>query len=313
MGLKGALLKELIKHGYSKEDNSRVWNIADRSFRYINKDMALSFLKLREHPRYKTTIMDIEIKLLKENILKFIESLGRCEFNLIDMGCIDGEKTKAIISSLPKEIKFRYCPVNVNEYLVKLAAENIKKESFHQVIDYAPRISKNFESMDQIGPALRNNKYQKNLLFMHSSSIASFDINDYLFRLSQSMLPGDILIIGNGIRKGPRLANLETYKHHIFNDWLIHLMRELGFKDEEVEYNARFENNRLEIYYTLKNDKIVSYEKTQLELRKEDKIIVAFQHKLYENELKDFCKMYFDKVELVKDENNEYALIRCIK
>lgn len=311
MELKGTLLKEIIKHGYSKENDSRIWNIGDRSFRYINKEMALAFLKLRDHPRYKATITEIEIKLLQSHIQEFLKNIGDYEFNLIEMGCVDGTKAKIIINSLDKKTKFRYCPINVNEYLVRLTTENIKKESFPNILDYAPRIAKNFESLDQIGPALRNSKYQKNVFLLLGSSIASFDINHYLFRLSQSMLPGDILIIGNGIRTGPRLANLETYQHHAFNDWLIHLMRELGFKDEEVEYNARFENNRLETYYTIKTDKIIGHEKTQLELKKGDKIIVSFLYKYYDNELKDFCEMYFDKVEIVKDESNEYALIKC--
>ena len=307
---KEILLKEIIKNGYYKENGARVWSIANRSFRYINPEMAKSYLKLKEHPRYKATIIDIEIKLLKENIQTFLKSLNGKEFNLI-VNCEDGTKAKAIISSLPKNMKIRYCPISVNEYLINLSLENVKKENFTNVIDYAPRITIDLESLDDVGAALRNSKYQKNVLFLHGSFLASFDINDYLFRLSQSMLPGDMLIIGNGIRTGERFANLETYKHPIFNEWLIHLMKYLGFQDKEVEYNARFANNRLEAYYTIKVDREIKYEKKEIDLKKGDKIIVLFQYKLFENELKDFCNMYFDNVKIVTDQEKEYAVVLC--
>ena len=41
-----------------------------------NKKLATArlFLKLQEHPRYKATVIDIEIKLLKENISDFLKS-----------------------------------------------------------------------------------------------------------------------------------------------------------------------------------------------------------------------------------------------
>ncbi len=310
---KEILLKELIKKGYSREEGVNVWDISDRSLRYINKEMAESYLKLNEHPRYKATIIETEKKLLKDHITEFLKGIQDSSFNLIDMACTDGEKAKVIITHLQKEAKFRYCPVNINEHLVKLSLENIKKENFKNVEEYAPRISQNFESLGQIGAALRNNKYQKNVLLLLNSLLASFDINDYLFNLSQSMLPGDVLIIGNGIRKGERFANLDTYKHPAFNTWLIHLMKALGFKDNEVEYKARFAHNRLEVYYKIKVGKTLEYENRKIELKENDEIIVAFQYKLYPNELRDFCDMYFDNVKIVVDKEDEYALVFCKK
>lgn len=308
---KEIICRELIKNGYSVDNGAHVYDIADRSFRYINIKMAKAFLKLRVHPRYKTTIIDTEIKLLKQYCAGFFKGLENSPFNLIDISCVDGTKAKVIASILPKDMKIRYCPVSVNDYLIKLSLENIKKENFSNIIDYAPRVSNDFESLDQVGTALRNVIYQKNVFLLLDSFLASFEINDYLFRLSQSMLPDDLLLVGNGIRKGDRFANLETYKHHLFNEWLNNLIYKLDFNDNEVEYNVRFTNNRLEIYYKIKTDKIISYEKNNIEFKKGDEIIVAFQYKLYANELRDFCDMYFDNVELMKDPTEEYALVLC--
>ena len=275
--------------------------------------MAKGFLRLREHPRYKTNIMDAEIKLLKDNSPHFLKEFENKSFNLVDMGCADGTKSIEIISSLPKSMKIRYCPVSINDYLVNLALDNVKKKKFSHVLEYSPQLSSDFESLDQVSSALRNNKYQKNALLLLGSLLASFEINDYLFRLSRSMFGGDVLIIGNGIRKGQRFANLETYKSPVFNEWLIHLMRQLGFKDEEVQYDARFENNRLEGFYKVKTDKTIASSGKKVEFKAGDEVVVVFQYKLYANELKDFCSKYFEKVELVEDPAEEYAIVKCVK
>lgn len=310
---KEILIKELIKNGHSVENGVNVWDISNRSFRYINKEMAEAYLKLKDHPRYKATVTDTEIKLLKETMPTLIKCTENCEFNLIEMGCTDGEKAMALIKDFPKNTKLRYCPVNVNEYLVNLSFENVKKEKFLNVVEYAPRITKDFQGIGEVGAALRNSKYQKNVFLILGSLISSFDINDYLFSLSQAMLPGDLLLIGNGIRKGERFANLQTYQNPMFNEWLIHLMRELGFKDNEVEYNARFAHNRLEAYYKIKTNKIIEEENKRIEMKKGDEIVVAFQSKLYAKELRDFCDMYFDEVKLKSDPEEEYAIVLCKK
>ena len=312
MSYKEIMCKELIKNGYSLENGVRVWSIARRAFRYMDSDMAKVYLKLREHPRYKAVIIDIEIELLKKYASGFLSLFKDEKFNLIDLAASDGLKAKTIIRLLPKNIKFRYCPVNINDYLVKVALENVKKEGFANVIEYAPRLSDDCKNFDEVGAALRNSKYQKNVVLLLGSLLASFEINDYLFRLSNSMLPGDLLVIGNGIRKGPRFSNLETYKHPIFNEWLIHLMRQIGFSDKEVEYDARFANGRLEAFYKIKVDKVI-YGERKIEFKKGDIIIVAFHYKLYDYELGDFCRQYFEKVELVKDPAEEYALVFCRK
>ena len=127
------------------------------------------------------------------------------------------------------------------------------------------------------------------------------------------MLPGDVLIIGNGIRKGERFVNIDNYKHPLFNEWLIHLMKELGFKENEVEYDARFTEKRIEGIYKTRVKKTIEVGKNKITLNNGDKIIVASLYKYYANELEEFCKMYFSDVELFKDKEEEYALVICKK
>ena len=138
-------------------------------------------------------------------------------------------------------------------------------------------------------------------------------VNDYLFNLSQSMEKGDYLIIGNGIRVGERLVSLDTYKHDAWNDWFIHLAKGLGLSPEDLEFDARFGNKRVEMFYRVKTDKNINIDGKSAEIKSGDEILVGILYKYYVEELEKFCKMYFEQVELVKDQDSEYALVICRK
>jgi len=307
------LIKELVKNGYSKQGGSKEWDMSNLSLLYLNDNMAKDYLKLKKHPRYKATVIDIETNLLKQNINEVIDCVSECSFNLIDTGASEGEKAKILIKALGKGVRFRYCPVHVNNYLINLATESVKNDKFSNVIDYSPRICDDFSNLDEVGAALRSNNYSKNVFLILNSLLGGYEINEFLFKLSRSMLPGDTIVIGNGIRKGERFEHLENYKSPLFNNWFIHLMKELGFNEDEVEYDARFTNERMESFFTLKVDKEINGTEKKMKFNKGDKIIVASLYKYYADELEKFCKMYFSSVKIFKDKDEEYALVVCKK
>src|SRR3989344_1587370 len=313
MKLKEFLFKELVKKGYSElKDGRKIWDVANRSILYMTPELVDSFLKLREHPRYQRTIVEIETELLKKNTEKLINGHISSPFNLIDMGCEDGSKAKTFIKALNGKTKVRFCSVNVSEKLASLALKNVEKENFSNV-EGCKKIIADFGSLHEIASISRNGKYQKNVVLLLGSILASFDIHEYLFNLSQGMFKGDVLIIGNAIRAGERFVNLENYKSKLFKDWFDHLIKALGFDNEEVSYDARFANGRLEAYYKINKNKKTPYNGKIMEFKKGDEIVVAILYKYYEKELEEFCRMYFREVELVKDEENEYALVLCVK
>jgi len=313
MELKEVLFKELVKKGYSElKDGRKVWDVANRSIIYMTPELVDSFLKLREHPRYQKTIVEIETELLNGNAKKLIDGHINGPFNLIDMGCEDGSKAKIFIKALNGKTKVRFCSVNVSEKLASLALKNMEKEKFSNV-EGCKKIIADFSSLHEIASMVRSEKYQKNVVLLLGSILASFDIHEYLFNLSQGMFKGDVLIIGNAIRAGERFVNLENYKSKLFKNWFDHLMKAMGFDGKEVSYDARFANGRLEDYYTINKGKKIHYGGKIMEFKKGDEIVVAILYKYYEKELEEFCRMYFREVELVKDEENEYALVLCVK
>ena len=151
------------------------------------------------------------------------------------------------------------------------------------------------------------------MIFLLGSTLANFEINDFLFNLSNAMFERDYLVIGNGIRTGQRLVSLETYKAKMFDDWFFELMKGLGFKKNEVEYDARFANSRVECFYKVKVNKKIDYLGNKVEFKKGDQIIVAVLYKYYEKELYEFTRRYFRSVEVIKDPDNEYAILVCKK
>jgi uncharacterized SAM-dependent methyltransferase len=306
------IFNELLKRGYSVRGKNRVWTLGDSKLLYITPELAKGFLNLTKSKIYKKKIYDIEVKLLKENALKILKPVEKRDFNLIDLGCGDGSKAKEFVKSLKNKGRLRYCPVDISSYFIDKAISGIKSGNFKNVKAYESNVS-DFDNLDNIIAFLRNDKYQKNMALLLGCTLANFEINDFLFNLSSAMFEKDYLIIGNGIRTGPRLVALETYKNKVFDNWFIWLMNELGFKKNEVKYCARFTNSRLECFYTVKVNKKIKHLGREVEFKKGDQIVVAFLYKYYEKELYDFAHRYFSNVEVVKDPANEYALLICKK
>jgi len=314
MQLKNELFREFIKNGYATEDGKKVWNIADRRFLYMNPKLSKSFLELRNFEFYRQQVIDREIALLHAHSLKLRKLVGEDPYNLIDVYCGDGKKACEFVNALGDSGNIRYCPTNVHEFLVKLALSNMKKERFSAVKSFIPNICEcNGRNLSSHVSRLRNSKYSRNVILLFGSVLSSYEINDYLFHLSRGMLPDDLLLIGNAIRKGTRLVNLDLYKDDIWNKWFTHLLKELGLRPNDYNYGARFGNSRIEMYYTMKSDKKIAHRGKAVSLQRGDEILAAILYKLYPEELVKFCKMYFANVEIVKDKENEYAIVICKK
>ena len=312
MEINETIFKELIRRGYSIRGDTRVWDISDSKLWFLTPELSKGFVAVKDQMSpYKKHVIEPEMKLLGENAKKLVELLGKNKFNLIDMGCGTGGRAKLLIENMPSNVKLRYCPVAMNNYFINSSSEKVKPLT-DKVSEVKPFIS-DFSDFDVIVGLIKGGEFQDNLVMMLGSRISHYEINEILFRLSSGMFKGDILVIGNGIREGERFVDLEKYRSPLFNEWFIHIMRGIDFKDDEAEYDARFENYRVEGFYRVKVDKTVEQKGRKIQFKKGDEIVVAVQYKFYENELKDFCKMYFCDIEVIKDSDSGYALFVCRK
>ena len=113
------------------------------------------------------------------------------------------------------------------------------------------------------------------------------------------MKENEVLIIGNGLDiSKDKERILKAYNTKFLDSLLTKTLIQIGFKSEDVEYGARFENSRVEMYYTLKHNKKISFLSKNIDFNKGDEIIVAVSYKYNEHDFKSFMKLYFDDAQV---------------
>jgi len=310
----GLIFKEFVKNGYARTEGHKSWDIAQRRFLYLTPELAEGFLKLYDFDVYRRQIVEREENLLKEQIGKIVEEIGEDSFNLIDVFCGDGRRVVELLKMMGLKNKIRYCPVNACSYLTDKAVAGVKAAGLDNVTDFKPMMAQgDGRTLRYLDKDLKAGEYKKNVILILGTVIASFDINEYLFEMSKDMGKEDYLIIGNGIRMGERLVEIDKYKRSEMSDWIVHLVKGLGFTEDEVEYDARFGNKRVEMFFRVKKDKMIKHDGKEVEFKAGDEILAFYLYKYYKGEFEDFCRMYFSSVSVATDKDEGYALAMCKK
>tara|TARA_Y100000034_G_scaffold136550_1_gene213770 strand:+ start:271 stop:1236 length:966 start_codon:yes stop_codon:yes gene_type:complete len=308
------IFKEFVKNGHAESNGRKIWDIAERRFLYLTPELCDKFLELKKMPNYKKRILDKEVDLLKDNARKIKKEVGEEAFNLLDFFCGDGSKAIEIVKMLDKNIKVRYCPVGVCDYLTKKAVANMKAQGFENVVEYKPMIAQgDGRTLRFIDKDLKKGEFGKNVILILGTVLGSFQINEYLFELKKDMGKDDLLIVGNNLRIGEPLADLENYKHRRIGDWVGKIVEGLGLTKDDVTYDARFGNSRVEMFFKVNVDKTVKHDGHILEFKKGDEILAAVLNKYKSSELANFFEMYFSDVRFTTDEDKCYALAVCRK
>jgi uncharacterized SAM-dependent methyltransferase len=306
------IFKELIKRGYSLEGKTRIWNIADSKLWYLTPEQAQAFLDLEKSEDYKENIIEKEIKLMKKNMPSIIKSFGNGRMNIIDLGCGDGRKAALILKTLKNKSKVRYCPIDISNYMVEKAIKNIKKLDVGEIVEFQWNIS-DFDNLENISQLLRLGGYNKNLFLLLGNTLGNFEINELLYAIRKSMHEGDVLIVGNGLNNENIPEIIKSYKIAENHKFLVKILTQIGLKEEDLDYDVRFENSRVEFFYILKRDITLEFLNKKIDFKKGDQIIVAVSYKYGLNDFKSFMKLYFDYAEIYTSENNSYALALCQK
>jgi len=131
--------------------------------------------------------------------------------------------------------------------------------------------------------------------------------------MNRDLKEGDVLVMGNGVRVGERLVDIDKYRDKSFHSWFKYLMFGLGFKENEIEFDARFGNSRVEFVYQIKKDLSQKIDGKTVNFKIGDEFVVGTLYKYYAEEFEKFCKMYFKNPQIVTDKDNEYALVVCKK
>jgi hypothetical protein len=314
--LRTLVARTLVKNGVARFNGNRSWELLEREFLFLTPELAEGFLSFSKNPVYAKEVVGREQALITAQSGALTQQIGNEPFNLIDVYCGDGAHAVHVIREFNAKtggkVPIRYCPMNATSYLTEKAIANVTAAKFSNVVAYEPILSSgDGHALRAIGGILRTNEFKRHVVLVLESVLASFEINDYLFEMARDFLPSDVLVIGNGIRTGERLVELPKYADRSFHQWFRHLLRDLGFSEKTVTYDARFGNSRVELFYRLLNSKRIQHNGQSIELAKGDEFVVGVLYKYFEDELRKFCEMYFSRTSLFTDADKGYALAIC--
>ena len=303
----------MIKRGYSLEGKTRVWNIADSKLWYLTPEQAQAFLDLEEKsPEYNKNLVKKEIDLIKDNVSKIIKKVGKKPINIIDLGCGDGKKAAIFLEFLKDNVKVRYCPIDISDYMIERALDNIRKLNVGEVVEFQWNVS-DFENLENIAGLLRKGRFKHNFILLLGNTLGNFEINELLYEIRSSMKDGDLLLIGNGLETKHANDILKSYDNKLLDNLLIKTLTQIGLKPENLQYGARFKNSRVEMYYTIKKDTKVSFLDKTVYFSAGDQIIVALSYKYNKEDFRRFMKLYFDDIEVFISDDEAYSLVLCKK
>jgi len=310
------IFRELLKRGYSLEGKTRIWNIADSKLWYITPEQAQAFLDLEKSPEYVKDIMEKEMELIRQNLDEIIRKVGEGALNIIDLGCGDGRKAAIFIDHLKnkgkKDMKIRYCPIDISSYMVERAIDRLSKMNVDEIVQFQWNIS-DFENIENISSLLRQGEFKKNFILLLGNTLGNFEIHELLYSLKNGMEDEDYILIGNGLGSKESEDIVKAYDNKFIDNLLIKTLLQIGIKKEDVKYGARFKNSRIEMYYTIKKDIKIKFLDKEVLFNKGDQILVAVSYKYTEYDLMSHLKMYFREVDMYTPQDKSYAVALCKK
>ena len=307
------IFKELLLRGFDLEGKTRVWNIADSKLWYLTPSQAQGFLNLEKNESYKKSIIVKEISLINKYLTSFLKELPFKTYNLIDLGCGDGKKASLFIKEFSKHLSIRYCPIDISAYMVNKAAHAIKKLKIGEVLKLKWNIS-DFENLDNVTPLFRDVDFEHHFMMLLGNTLGNFDRDDILHGIKNSMAKDDVLLIGNGISNGRKSEEwIKDYKDEKINQWLIKVPLSLGLKENDVKYEVRFVNSRIEEIYILQKNISVKHLGKTVNFKEGDIIVVAISYKYTKDKFEQNIQKFFSDVKIYVDKDKSYALAFCRK
>lgn len=312
MRINDLIFKELTTRGFSLENKTRIWNLADSKLWYLTASQARGFLDLEKNENYKKFIFNKEVSLIKKYLPIFTKELPFKSYNLIDLGCGDGMKAALFIKELSKHLSIRYCPIDISAYMVSKAAQTIKKLKIGEVLKFKWNIS-DFENLDNVLPLFRDAEFKHHFMILLGNTLGNFDRDDILHGIKNSMDRNDVLLIGNGLNTDEKEKIVRPYRDRLLDKFLIKVIEQIGLSKKDVRYDVRFKNSRVEMFYVINKDKVVKHLNKKIGFIEGDVILTAISYKYTKNELRDNISKFFSDVKIYTDKSESYALAFCKK
>lgn len=311
IGVNDLIFTELLKRGFETKEGKRVWDIADSKLWYLSPKQSQGYLDITHTEEYEQTVVKKEMDLLNKVLPKLSESISGKSFNLLDLGCGDGNKAALFIQKLSSATELRYCPIDISSYMVQTAAKNIRNSGISEkVVEMKWNVS-DFENLVNVTPLFREGEFNSHLLMLLGNTLGNFDIRTILHGVKQGMKPGDILVIGNGIIGkdiDPEVI-VDAYNNETINGWLSQVPKSVGLEDSDIEFHTVFRNSRVEEFYRIKTDKTVKALGQEISFKEGDEILVAVSNKYTPENLQQEISFHFKESEVILNEDRSYSVV----
>ena len=200
------------------------------------------FKEIMELPEYYLTRTEIGILESKKN--QIVEQIGNSEFNLIELGCGDGKKTKILIEQfLKNDRRLHFFPIDISEdsisdFIDCLRGQYPDLRSEGLVSDY-------FEGLYWLSAQ----NHRKNVVLFLGSNIGNFTplkAGVFLSSLWKALNNGDMVFIGFDLRKNTdMMVRAYNDKKGITEAFNKNLLKRIN-----RELNGNFDLDQFEFYAT---------------------------------------------------------------
>ncbi len=197
------------------------------------------FQQIMQMPEYYLT--DCEFEILNTHKSALQKMIGTDRFDLVELGAGDGAKTKVLLRHFQEqELDFRYCPVDISEYILGELEASLKEEL--PQLNCAPMQGDYFEMLEELH---YRSKARKVVLFLGANigNLRPKRAKSFLNRIGGNLEKGDLLLLGCDLKKDPQVI-LNAYNDPAgitaaFNlNILTRMNRELGadFRIEQFKH-----------------------------------------------------------------------------
>jgi L-histidine Nalpha-methyltransferase len=202
------------------------------------------FQKIMELPEYYLTRSEIEI--LKDSKKQITKEIGEKEFNLIELGCGDGKKTKILLEQFIKNgQRFHFFPIDISEDSISEFIDCLRKE--YPELRSEGLVSDYFEGLYWLSAQ----NHRKNVVLFLGSNIGNFTplkAGVFLSSLWKALNNDDLVLVGFDLRKNTDMMvnayNDDKGITEAFNkNLLIRINRELkgNFDLDQFEFYATYD------------------------------------------------------------------------
>ncbi len=260
---------------------------------YLDADQAQSYLNVMKNQKYSTGFHSEVVSLISSYVEDLVGSVKTLD--LIDLG--PGYPDKAIpIAQHCKahKIKMSYFPVDVSLPFLKLASKEIRK--------FTPFIFPAHVQFEDLKPSDINRLAKNSSIIMIGLTFMNFSPHAILPILravggakTKVLLATEILTKQNDIAQVLSRYELEEARKVAFGPLKI-----LGVRADDVFYNVKFVNGRVEMSFVLKATLNVGGEAI---IPAGGEVITAISYRYTREQLRAILKKHFAKVKFISEVN----------